>query len=152
MSSALIVCSAVTLTSSFAAVNAAPIGLVGSWGTNSSGGVLTLLVNHAAHGSQSGGYPVIRPVWGYYLADGTLVPAHDPMLDPNTSASGGVTTVEINTDVANLKGLTDSTGTRWLPVQIDVPRWAAVLYYLEAKQAGDTAHLGNISAQLTGRI
>lgn len=147
-----VVCSAVTLTASFAAMNAAPVYLQGSWKEGHSGGALTLLVKHNKHESQSGGYPVIRPVWGYYLADGTLVPAHDPMLDPNTSASGGVTTVDINTDVANLKGLTDSDGVRWLPVQIDVPRWAVSLYYLEAKQAGDTTNFGTLTAQLTGEL
>jgi hypothetical protein len=74
------------------------------------------------------------------------------LLDPSTTTRSGVITVDINTDVANLKGLTDSDGTRWLPIQIDVPRWAVSLYYLEAKQAGDTTNFGTLTSQLTGEL
>lgn len=144
-----VVCSNVTLTGSFAAVNDDPVFLQGTW--SESEGATTLLVKHVKHASQANGYPVVRIVWGYRLADDSLVPAHDPMLDPNTSESGGVTTVDINTVVANLHVLTDSDGSRWVPVEVRAPKWAACLYYLEAKQAGDTTNLGKIYAQL-GRL
>lgn len=146
-----VVCSNVTLTASFAAMNASPVALEGSWAENKSGGALTLLVKHVKHASESGGYPVIRLVWGYSLADGTAATAHDPQVDPNITSSSGVATVVVNTGIATLTGLTDSDGARWLPVQLDVPRFATTLT-LEAKQAGDTTNFGKLYAQLTGKI
>lgn len=142
-----VVCSNVTLTASFAAVNAEPVYIQGLWTENKEGSTV-LLVRHVKHASQSGGYVVIRLVWGYYLADGTHVPCHDPLLDPNTTTSSGVTTVTINRPEAELMAIKDSDGARWLPVEVTVPTWASSLYYLEALQAGDTTNFGKIYAQL----
>lgn len=146
-----VVCSNVTLTDTFATMNALPVTLEGSWAENKSGGDLTLLVKYVAHASQSGGYPVIRLVWGFYLADGTAITAHDPQPDPNLSVSAGVVTIDFDVNVSNLKGLTDSDGTVWYPIPVSVPKWAANVT-LEAKQAGDTTNLGKLYAQLTGKI
>lgn len=146
-----VVCTDVTLTDTFGAMNDSPVALEVDT-KNSGSGELTLLVKYVKDGAPSGGYPVIRLVWGYYLEDGAAAQANDPQPDPNLSVASGVVTIDLDTNVSSLKGLTDSDGARWYPVPVSVPKWATTLYALEAKQAGDTTNFGTLSAQLAGKV
>lgn len=147
---AQVVCTATTLTSSWATLGSAVL-LLGSWAEAHSGGRMTLLLTHVKHASESGGYPMVRVRWSIVNAAGTDVTCLDPLINDTITESSGVATVTCDTAEMSITGLTDSDGTTSYPLPVVAPPWAGKLT-LQAKQAGDTTNFGTLAAQLVGKI
>lgn len=147
---AQVVCTATTLTSSWATVGSAVV-LLGSWSEAHSGGRLTLMLTHTKGASQSGGYPMVRVRWTIVNAAGTEITCLDALLNDTITESSGVATVTCDTPEMSIAALTDSDGTTSYPLPITAPPWSGKMT-LQAKQAGDTTHFGTLAAQLVGKI
>jgi len=139
-----------TLTSSWATIGSAT-QLTGSWGQNSSNATLTLRIKHTKGTSQSGGYPMVRVRWQYTDSSGTVVTCLDPLSDGNITVSTGVATLNLDTPEMPILALTDADGTLQYPIVLGVPAYAEKIL-VQAKQAGDTSHLGVLVAELSGHI
>lgn len=139
-----------TLTASWATIGTAQIQ--GNWVQNASGGQLALRLKHTKHGSQLGGYPMVRVRYLAYDVAGNQVTSLDGLNNgASITTSGGVATVECNTPELKILALTDSDGSLQYDVILVVPPYKTGIT-VQAKQAGDTTNFGTLVAELDGKI
>lgn len=139
-----------TLTTSFATIGEATL-LLGSWREGNSGGKVAIRFKHTKHGSQTGGYPVVRIRTQVSNASGDTVTSIDPVLDSAITIVGSVATVKAYDGVIELRALTDSDGTVECSLTVVMPSYHSHVL-VQAKQAGDTTNLGTLAVELDGRI
>lgn len=139
-----------TLTASFETIGEATL-LLGSWREGNSGGKVAIRFKHTKHGSQTGGYPVVRIRTQVSNASGATVTSIDPVLDSAITIVGSVATVKAYDGVIELRALTDSDGTLECSLTVVMPPYHSHVL-VQAKQAGDTTNLGTLAVELHGRI
>lgn len=138
----------VTLTASWATVGTAYFRGGGSGNPDRR---VTLRLKHTKHGSQVGGYPVVRVRYKARDVAGADVTSLDSINHSTVTTTGGVAAVEADTPEVAIVALTDSDGTLQYDLILVVhPGKTGVM--VQAKQAGDTTNLGTLVAELDGRL
>lgn len=139
-----------TLTASFDTIGEATL-LLGSWREGNSGGRVGVRFKHTKHGSQSGGYPVVRIRTQVSNVAGSTVTSIDPVVDSAITIVGSVATVKAYDGAIELHALKDSDGTVECTLTIVIPAYHSHIL-VQAKQAGDTVNFGTLTVELDGRI